>query len=70
MTFATNRHIAASAVELRDEDGQAVATIYAGRTGVEIVCQQGYTAESSYDRQALITHLTITLTADKEARRR
>ena len=59
-----------SAVELQDDDGQAVATIYANKAGIEIVCQQGYTAEYSLDRETLIMHLGVIFTADKEARRR
>jgi hypothetical protein len=62
--------LAASAVELRDDDGQPVATIYANHAGIEIVCQQGYSAEYSLDRDALIQHLGVTFKRDAEARRR
>jgi hypothetical protein len=62
--------LAASAVEVRDDDGAPVATIYATRSGVEIVCQQGWTGEYSHARESLIDHLGITFTAAAEARRR
>ena len=67
MTFNPSL-LPASAVELHDDDGQPVATIYAGRTGVEIVCQQGYSAEFAHERHALITHLTVTLTRENPRR--
>jgi hypothetical protein len=62
--------LARSAVELHDDDGQPVATIYARGSGIEIVCQQGWSAEYSHDRESLIEHLGITFTAAAEARRR
>lgn len=58
-----------SAVEIQGDDGAPVATIYATRAGVEIVCQQGWTAEYTADRD-LITRLSITFEAITEARRR
>jgi hypothetical protein len=62
--------LARSAVELHDDDGQPVATIYATTQGLEIVCQAGWSAEYSHDRQALIQHLGVTFTAAREERRR
>jgi hypothetical protein len=63
--------LAASAVELRDDDGQPVATIYARESGVEIVCQAGYSAMFAYDApDVLIAHLGVTFTRETEARRR
>ncbi|MGD0778207.1 MAG: hypothetical protein ABSC05_35935 [Candidatus Solibacter sp.] len=62
--------LARSAVELRNDDGQPVATIYATSGGLEIVCQQGWSAEYSHDRQTLIQHLGVTFTAAAEERRR
>lgn len=61
--------MAASATDIRDDDGQPVATIYANRAGVEIVCQQGYTAEFTVDREPLLEHLGVTFSRQKEHRR-
>ena len=64
--------LARSAVELTNDDAQPVATIYATGSGIEIVCQQGYTAEFGMPihPDSLIQHLGVTFTADTEARRR
>lgn len=71
MTLAPATLLPASAVELRDDDGQPVATIYARAEGLEIVCQAGWSAEYSHElRDSLIQHLGVTFTATSEARRR
>lgn len=62
--------LAASAVELHDDDGQPVATIYATLRGVHIVCQQGWTAEFTLDQKSLTTQLGVSFTPATEARRR
>lgn len=67
MTLAPST-LAASAVELHDDDGQPVATIYATHAGIQIVCQQGYSAEYSEDRSALIQHLGVTFTRARRDR--
>lgn len=46
MNFAPSKTIAGrSAINLVDPDGHLVATIYAQREGVHIVCQPGYAPE-------------------------
>jgi hypothetical protein len=58
-------------VELRDDDGQPVATIYARESGLEIVCQAGWSAEYSHElHDSLIQHLGVIFQPTSEARRR
>jgi hypothetical protein len=68
MTLAPST-LARSAVEVKDDDGQTVATIYAQRAGLEIVLQAEYSAEfavpTTEPRQVLQVAITRT-----EARRR
>jgi hypothetical protein len=62
--------LARSAVELHNDDGEPVATIYANMAGLEIVCQQGYTALFAMDRETIVMHLGVTFQREAEARRR
>ena len=72
MTFDPAQLLPSSAVELRDDDGKRVCTIYGRESGIEIVCQQGWSAEFgvAIHPNALIQHLGVTFTRDTEARRR
>jgi len=54
--------LGASAIEITDDDGRPVATIYAQSAGIEIICQEGYSAEYSHSRSERIEHLGITFT--------
>jgi len=66
MTLAPST-LARSAVELRDDDGAPVATIYARESGVEIVATAAITFETHTDAPGRVG---VTLTRDAEARRR
>ena len=47
MTFHTDPDAPGrSAIELRDDDGRIVATIYAQRAGLHISCGHGYTPQA------------------------
>lgn len=59
MTFGASPSLTTSAVELFDDDGRAVATIYAGAAGIEILPAAGVTLEAAHDisggRASIIT---------------
>jgi hypothetical protein len=69
MTLAPST-LAASAVEIRDDDGQLVATIYARGSGVEIVSEQGWSSEWGYQKHpSPVQHLAVNFTRAEERRR-
>ncbi len=59
MTLNPATLLPASAIELVDDDGQPVATIYARASGIEIVCQHGFHAEFSENRRDDTTRLSV-----------
>jgi hypothetical protein len=61
-----------TAAELRDDDGNLVATIYARAAGLEIVTQGPYFAEPAEQlNDSTSQHVGVTFTRDNpEARRR
>lgn len=67
MTFGASK-LPGSAVELYDDDGQPAATIYATRSGIEIVAAPAIALESAADVDG--QRASITLTPATEDRRR
>lgn len=68
MTLAP-ANLPASAVELRDDDGNAAATIYGRPHGIEIVCAEGFTIEHVMDI-GNDGRIGLVITRAEEARRR
>lgn len=65
MTFHPSELMQArSAIDLRNDDGEVVATLYGRTAGFEIVCTQGWSAEFGVDILEPIMHLLVTLQRD------